>query len=75
MSSFDEFLAKRGYIRGYNHDYQIAYDFGSQSRQAEIDELKKRIEGALFELEQLHLLKTTNSNNAIKILKGETHES
>ena len=48
--SFDEFLAKRGYIRGYKHEYQVAYDYGAASRQeeisklqAEIDELRKRL--------------------------------
>ena len=50
MNSFDEFLAKRGYIRGYKHDYQVAYDYGVASQQkevsklqAEIDELRKRL--------------------------------
>lgn len=50
MSSFDEFLAKRGYIRGYKHDYQVAYDYGVVSQQKEVsklqdevDELRKRL--------------------------------
>ena len=34
-------------------------------------ELQKRIDGALKELEYIHFYKTQNSNNAIKILKGE----
>ena len=71
--SFDEWRnAQRTQPDGYTE--RDAFKAGAQSRQSEVDELKKRIEGALFELEQLHLLKTTNSNNAIKILKGETHE-
>ena len=43
-------------------------------KQAEIDELQKRIDIALKELELIHFYKTQNSNNAIKILKGEETE-
>ena len=35
------------------------------------EELQKRIDEALKELEYIHFYKTQNSNNAIKILKGE----
>ena len=35
------------------------------------EELQKRIDDALKELEYIHLYKTQNSNNAIKILKGD----
>ena len=41
----------------------------------ELDKLQKRIEDALKELEYIHFYKTQNSNNAIKILKGDSHES
>ena len=40
------------------------------ARQRE-DELQKRIDEALKELEYIHFYKTQNSNNAIKILKGD----
>ena len=53
---------------------QLANDFfeaGKKSKQAEIDEMKKRIDDALKELEYIHFYKTQNSDNAIKILKGE----
>ena len=39
------------------------------------EELQKRIDDALKELEYIHLYKTQNSNNAINILKGNSHES
>lgn len=39
------------------------------------EELQKRIDEALKELEYIHFYKTQNSNNAIKILKGDSHES
>ena len=35
------------------------------------EELQKRIDEALKELECIHFYKTQNSNNAIKILKGD----
>ena len=37
----------------------------------ERDKLQKRIDMALKELEYIHFYKTQNSDNAIKILKGE----
>ena len=45
------------------------------SQQAKIDELQKRIDEALKELEYIHFYKTQNSNNAIKILKGNKDEN
>lgn len=42
--SFDEFLAKRGYIRGYKHDYQVAYDYGVASRQEEVCRLQDEVD-------------------------------
>ena len=36
--------------------------------------LRKRIDDALKELEYIHFYKTQNSDNAIKILKGNTSE-
>jgi len=85
--------------------FEKGFEAGAQSKQAEIDELKremlnkineayadgqksmrkmiksnedelqKRIDEALKELEYIHFYKTQNSNNAIKILKGDSHES
>ena len=56
-------------------DCKAAFEAGQQSKQAEVDELQKRIDEALKELEYIHFYKTQNSNNAIKILKGDSHES
>ena len=39
------------------------------------EELQKRIDGALKELELLNYYRTGNSDNAINILKGDSHES
>ena len=45
--SFDEFLAKCGYVRGHKHDYQVAYDFGVASRQEEVCRLQADIDAIL----------------------------
>ena len=79
--SFDELarfhglsLMKRDEDNYASENTQLANDFfeaGQKSKQDEVDELQKRIDAALEQLELLHFMKTTNSNNAIKILKGE----
>ena len=51
-----------------------SFEAGQQSKQAEVDDLKKRIDEALKELEYIHFYKTQNSNNAINILKGNTND-
>ena len=69
--SFDEWYkeAKKLNIDGFSaKDF---FEAGQQSKQDEVDELQKRINEALKELEYIHFYKTQNSNNAIKILKGE----
>lgn len=70
--SFDEWLDTTK-LRGYvdENSLEASWEAGQQSKQSEIDELQKRIDDALKELECIHFYKTQNSNNAIKILKGE----
>ena len=70
--SFDEWLDTTK-LRGYTDENSLeaSWEAGQQSKQAEIDELQKRINDALKELEFIHFYKTQNSDNAIKILKGE----
>lgn len=74
--SFDEWLDTTK-LRGYmdENSLEAAYEAGQQSKQDEVDGLQKRIDEALKELEYIHFYKTQNSNNAIKILKGDSHES
>ena len=74
MKNFDEWLDTTK-LRGYmdENSLEAAWEAGQQSKQAEVDELQKRIEEALKELEYIHFYKTQNSNNAIKILKGNTN--
>jgi hypothetical protein len=72
--SFDEFLAERGYIRGYKHDYQTAYDYGAQSKQAEIDELRKRIDEAIAMADESCGVNIPAFVKLNKILKGIINE-
>ena len=74
--SFDEWINENGFnFRPEQYDlYKYLYEAGQQSKQAEVDELQKRIDEALKELEHIHFYKTQNSNNAIKILKGDTND-
>ena len=66
MKSFDEWV-----VDAESWSERDCYKAGQKSRQAEVDELQKRIDDALKELEYIHFYKTQNSNNAIKILKGD----
>ena len=52
-------------------DYEYYFQSGQQSKQHEVEELQKKIDDALIGLESIYFYKTQNSNNAIKILKGE----
>lgn len=76
--SFDEYFNENfedGLSEPSKYILRFTFEAGQQSKQAEVDELQKRIDGALKELEYIHFYKTQNSNNAIKILKGDSHES
>ena len=71
--SFDKWINGNGFnFRPEQYDlYKFLYESGQQSKQDEVDELQKQIDDALKELEYIHFYKTQNSDNAIKILKGE----
>lgn len=60
-------------IDSNSSDYEYYFQAGAQSRQSEVDELKKRIDDALKVLNDAS--PTMLDKKAIKILKGETHES
>ena len=61
-------------------DYEYYFQEGAQSRQSEVDELQKRIDEAIKEIQDESWSDEYGDNQAptfklIKILKGENHES
>ena len=75
MSEFDIFFDEYESKHNCSPEKRECFEAGQQSKQAEVDELQKRIDEALKELEYIHFYKTQNSNNAIKILKGNKDEN
>lgn len=73
MKSFDEWRnEQRNKVDGYTE--RDAYEAGQQSKQAEVDELQKRIDDALSEIES-GITGKHHVKSIIKILKGDSHES
>lgn len=72
MKSFDEWLDTTK-LRGYmdENSLEAAWEAGQQSKQAEIDELRKRIDEALKVLSNM---KQHGVDEAIYILKGACDE-
>ena len=78
MKSFDEWINENGFnFRPEQYDlYKYLYEAGQQSKQAEIDELQKRID------EAVELMTMLNDDNTVrfmkkpmlKILKGNTDD-
>ena len=68
--SFDEWINGNGFnFRPEQYDlYKFLYESGQQSKQAEIDELKKRIESAMELLEYNEYV--DSALQALEILKG-----
>ena len=58
-----------------NNLIEVALIKGAQSRQAEIDELNKRIDGALDYVFGLYTTGDLDTEKLENILKGENHES
>ena len=74
MKSFDEWFNTYENLQCDKDSCEDAFEAGQQSKQAEVDELQKRVGDALKELECIYFYKTQNSNNTIKILKGNTND-
>lgn len=60
-------------IDSNSSDYEYYFQAGAQSRQSEVNELKKRIEGALKVLNDAS--PTMLDKKAVKILKGAVDET
>ena len=69
--SFDEWINENGFnFRPEQYDlYKFLYEAGQQSKQAEINELKKRIESVMELLEYNEYV--DSALQALEILKGE----
>jgi len=75
MSSFDDWYNENSWNIENYYDAEISFKAGAQSRQSEVDELKKRIDDALKEFEENNDPWSMIVDEVIKILKGENHES
>ena len=69
--SFDDWINVNGFnFRPEQYDlYKFLYEAGQQSKQDEVDELKKRIESAMELLEYNEYV--DSALQALEILKGE----
>lgn len=73
MKSFDEWFEKQDIDNWTNKKFMLkAFEAGQQSKQAEVDELQKRIDEAIELLEYNEY--ADSPLQALNILKGETHE-
>lgn len=73
--SFDKWYREVGYLGDdQNTRVKIAYEAGQQSQQAKIDELQKRIDEAMDELEYPKASWDEAIYNVIKTLKGKNSD-
>ncbi len=80
--SFDEWINENGFnFRPEQYDlYKYLYEAGQQSKQAEVDELQKRIDEAFKSSKEFYDFGDGESamafcNEIMNILKGDSHES
>ena len=74
--SFDEWINENGFnFRPEQYDlYKYLYEAGQQSKQAEVDQLQKRIDEALHEADESCGVSVDAFVKLNRILKGESHE-
>ena len=83
LSQFNEAHRARGLlmdIESNKSDYEYYFNAGQQSKQDEVDELQKRIDGALKSSKEFYDFGDGESamafyNEIMNILKGDSHES
>ena len=76
--SFDKWYREVGYLGDdQNTRVKIAYEAGQQSKQAEVDELRERIDEAMKYVSESPLKDVSRRAmiNFMDILKGDAHES
>ena len=76
MKSFDEWINENGFnFRPEQYDlYKYLYEAGQQSKQAEVDELRKRIDDALHEADESCGVSVDAFVKLNRILKGNTND-
>ena len=74
--SFDEWINENGFnFRPEQYDlYKYLYEAGQQSKQAEVDELQKRIDEALHEADESCGVSVDAFVKLNRILKGNTND-
>lgn len=73
MSSFDEFYKNSDLVNTYDSEVLMreVYEAGAQSRQAEIDELQKRIGDAIYDLQHIEsAMWEEQIDHVLFVLKG-----
>ena len=76
MKSFDEWFNTYENLQCDKDACEDAFEAGQQSKQAEVDELQKRIDNALGFTEGVHSENWQEAIHCINnILKGDSHES
>lgn len=77
--SFDEWWSehkKNGFVPTFSDVASNAFKAGQQSKQAEVDGLRKRIDGAIYDLQHIEsAMWEEQVEHVLMILKGENHES
>jgi broad-specificity NMP kinase len=77
MKSFDEWLDTTK-LRGYmdENSLEAAWEEGQQSKQAEVDELRKRIDDAIYDLQHIEsAMWEEQVEHVLMILKGNKDEN
>ena len=78
LSQFNEGHRVRGLlmdIESNKSNYEYYFNAGQQSKQAEVDDLKKRIDEALHEADESCSVSVDAFVKLNRILKGDLHES
>lgn len=73
MKSFDEWLDTTK-LRGYmdENSLEAAWEAGQQSKQAEVDELRKRIDEAIYDLQHIEsAMWEEQVEHVLMVLKGD----
>lgn len=72
MKSFDDIEVNDCTWKAYSDDYYRGYEAGQQSKQSEIDELQKRIDEAVYDLQHIEsAMWEEQVEHVLMVLKGD----